>query len=601
MLIRSLIRLIGNSNVKKVALLQLLFLITAILQVAGVVSIAPFITMISNPETIKTNSMMFLLYSLYDFSSDVQFMISYAICVVCLLLLGNGISSYSLWRLFKTSLDLGLDIQRTIYNSYLNNDYTFFAMNNSSHLVAQVTNEVPRMVYMVIQPILTLVSQGFIALLIVIGLLIVDYKISILATIIVGSSYLLIFKLVRTKIVSNGKLLTVINKQKLKLLNESIGGIKELKLRGNEQYYSDKVDSVTQEGLSANAYISLAGDLPRFVVETVVFSAILCLSIYILITSGTAGEALSIISLYAMAGYKLLPAAQGMYKSYSQIKSNGSVVTKIDMEIENAKKHVSPLKNLGNDLAPNGVIAFEDITFSYPNASQDALKDCNLSIAENKVTALVGGSGAGKSTAIDILLGLMVPTKGAVTVAGIPLSKENIKDWRRRIGYVAQDIFLLDATVAENIALGVPSEEINYKKLEEAAKLANIYDFIMGCEGGFEFNLGERGAKLSGGQKQRIGIARALYKEPSILIFDEATSALDNVTEQLIMRDVMNLAKSKTVILIAHRLSSVEKADKIIVFKEGSVVAEGGYQELIETSNDFNALVMAGKAENNDS
>lgn len=595
MLLSALNKLMGKKNRMKVAILQILFLLSAVLQVSGIVSIAPFITMISNPDIIQTNNLLAFFYGQYEFTSDVQFMTVYAVGVVVLLLLGNGVSSYSLWHLFKTSMELGAHIQKTIFSNYLSNDYSFFASNNSNQLISQITQEVPRLVYMVVQPILTLISQGFIALLIIVGLLVVDYKVALVATLIIGSSYLFIYKIVRSKMVTSGRLVTSINKQKLKLLNESIGGIKEVKLRGNESYYTTNVDQLTRAGMSANAYISLAGDLPRFVVETVVFSAILGLSIYILISSGTAGEALSIISLYAMAGYKLLPAAQSMYKSYSQIKANATVVLTIHDEVEESGRSKRLLNALGNAKAPKGAICLEDVSFKYANSSNYALKHCNLKIEQSQVTAFVGASGAGKSTAVDMLLGLLIPNSGSVTIGGQELNESNLQDWRNRIGYVAQEIFLIDATVAENIALGVPKEQIDYQKLVESARLANIYDFVMSSSGGFDFALGERGAKLSGGQRQRIGIARALYREPSVLIFDEATSALDNVTEHLIMKDVVKLAKSKTVILIAHRLSTVEGADKIAVFDSGRVVAEGSYKNLANSSIEFKKLLEAGK------
>lgn len=595
MLYRSLFRLIGHNNRKKVALLQILFLVTALFQVAGIASLAPFIAMVSNPAAIETNQLLSLLYSSYEFTSLSHFMVTYAIGVVALLLVGNSIASYSLWKLFQISMRLGAHIQRTVYDSYLDNDYTFFAMNNSSHLISRITQEIPRMVYMVVQPILTLISQAFIAILIVSGLLIIDIYIALIATTIIGTVYLLIFRIIRAKVVYNGRLITRLNRKKLKFLDESIGAIKEVKLKGNENYYKQQVDSITKEGLSVSAYNALAGDLPKFVVETVVFSSILGLSIYILLTSGTASEALSIISLYAMAGYKLLPAAQSIYKAYAQIKANGSVVMDLDKEIEASKTYNSPLRNLGDDPSPEGDIVFTDVAFKYPGANSHALDECEFLLKSNQVSAFVGASGAGKSTAIDLLLGLMLPETGTISIGGTLLDRGNIQAWRNQIGYVAQDIFILDTSFQENIALGVPGDEVDQGKLVSAAKMANIYDFIMQCDGDFQFKLGERGAKLSGGQKQRIGIARALYRDPSVLIFDEATSALDNVTEQLIMEDILGLAKTKTVIMIAHRLSTVENADKVFVFKSGKVDSHGTYAELAKTSTEFKSLLSAGK------
>ncbi|SNB55502.1 ABC-type multidrug transport system, ATPase and permease component [Marinobacter sp. es.042] len=596
-LLRSLLSLIGKENQIKLALLQILFLISAFLQVAGIASIAPFITLINDLTSIETNTILSFLHSSYDFDSTKQFVVAYAGFVVILLVIGNVISSYALWRLFKTSMSVGADIQRTVYQSYLDNDFTFFAMNNSSHLISTVTQEIPRMVYMVIQPILTMISQIFIATLIISALLLVDIEIALIATLIVCASYFLIFRIVRSQVVQKGKTITLLNSKKLRYLNESIAGIKEVKLKGNESYYKKKVDEITRAGLSALAYIELAGDLPKFVVETVVFSAILGLSIYIVLISGTAGDALSIISLYAIAGYKLLPAAQQIYKSFSAIRANASVVSEIHDEIRRSKTFNNQLKDPGTEVIPESDIEFRDVGFSYPGGKSPALQNCSFVIERNAITAFVGPSGAGKSTAVDILLGLLVPDHGEVKIGTKTLEKRNIRSWRQKIGYVAQDIFILDASFRENIAFGVPPEEIDDDQVIRAAKLADIYDFIFECEGQLEFNLGERGARLSGGQKQRIGIARALYENPSILIFDEATSALDNVTERNIMRDIVNLAKSHTVVMIAHRLTTVEQAQNILVFNGGKVEAGGSYDELAHKSQTFRRLIDANTAD----
>ncbi|MEP0615464.1 ABC transporter transmembrane domain-containing protein, partial [Marinobacter sp.] len=236
-LIKSLLKLIGKENRVKLAFLQILFLVAAVLQVAGIASIAPFITMISDPGAIENNNILSFMFSSYPFESTTRFMITYAFSVVILLLIGNAVSSYALWRLFKTSMAIGAHVQKTVYNTYLDNDFTFFAMNNSSRLTSKVTQEIPRMVYMVVQPLLMLISQLFIAILIVAGLLLIDINIAIIATFIVGSVYFLIFRSIRSQVVQKGRIITNLNRQKLRYLNESIAGIKEVKLKGNESYY----------------------------------------------------------------------------------------------------------------------------------------------------------------------------------------------------------------------------------------------------------------------------------------------------------------------------------------------------------------------------
>jgi len=590
----SLLELLSSNHRRKLFGLLFLFFIVALLQVAGIASIAPFIAIVSNPDAIFINSTLSYVYNYYNFTDTTSFLIAYALCVVALLLIGNSLACYSVWKLNMFSMNLGAYIQRTMYNNYLDNDYVFFAQNNSSNLINNVTQEIPRFVYLVVLPMLNLISQAFIAVIIVTGLVFLDYKVAFLATALVLGIYLFIFKLISRKVVAFGYLLTRLNKLKLQALDESLAGIKEVKLLGNEERYKKAVDLNTKEGLAASAYISLAGDLPKFIVETVVFSAILILSIYILLNKGADGSALAFLSLYAMAGYKLLPAAQTIFKSMSQIKANGMVIYELKEKLTASRAGVHNQENKDVDMQSHGDIRFDNISFSYPESTNLAVDNCTFRISQNQMTAFVGASGAGKSTAVDVLLGLLKPKSGALLIGDELVTSQNVRSWQKNIGYVPQNIFILDASINKNIAFGIPDSEIDHEKVKRAAEMANIAGFIEQQPGGYEFKAGERGAKLSGGQRQRIGIARALYKEPRILVFDEATSALDNVTEKQILSEIYKFTSNKTVIMIAHRFSSIEKADKIIAFKDGQVDSVGTFSELSNTSEYFQLLLQAG-------
>lgn len=591
---KNLMHLIGERNRAKLIWLQAVFLMAAVAQVLSVAAIPPFIQMLTDPSIISTNSLFSSAYDFIGAKSDREFLIFYAGGVAILVLFANFVSGLSIWALLRASMSMGAHVQRRIFNSYMDNDYSFFALNNSSKLTSQITQEIPRMIYMVVQPILHIVSQFFICFLIVVALLIVDIVVALVAVGLVLIIYFIIFKIIRGKVVDHGEKIYDINRMKLKLLNESLGGIKEVKLRGNEDYYKNELNDLTVRSLSSAAYIVLAGDLPRFVVETIIFSAILGLSIFIIVTAGSTASALSIVSLYAMAGYKLLPAVQTIYKSYSSIKANGMVVSKLAEDLERSELYKKSLYELGNEPISVDSISFNNVYYHYPNSEEFALSDCSFEIKKCEITAFVGTSGAGKSTCVDLLLGLLTPTKGDISVKNCALSRSNLRSWRSQIGYVAQDIFLLDGSFRSNIAFGEIEECVDEEMLIRAAKMANIHDFIMSCEGGYDFEVGERGAKLSGGQKQRIGIARALYKDPKVIIFDEATSALDNITEHNILNDIQKLASSKTIVMVAHRLTTVENANNIILFDKGRVLDEGTYSELAEKSEPFAKLLSAG-------
>ena len=578
--------------------LQLLFLVTAIIQVAGIASIAPFIALISNPDMIHENATLNHIYNLVGAQSVEQFFFFFAFAIMATIVISNSIAAFSTWRLFKFSVRVGASLRERIYTNYIGNDYVFFGKQNSSKLIAKINHEVPRFVYMVMQPLLNLSSQLFVATLILGGLFYIDYILATLCFVLVGGIYFSIFKTLRGRLAGHGDTLTQNNKAVLKLFNESLGGIKEVKLLGSEGWYKEQVKGRIQKSLKSEAFIALSGDLPRFVVESATLVAILGLALYLLTKYGGSSEVISILSLYAMAGYKLLPAMQVIYKSFSQIKANGGIIAELLEEIERSQPAPDPVPESQADVQlQNLPIVLENISFTYPEANRAALQQVNLTIAPNTLTSFVGASGAGKSTAVDIILGLLFSNSGTLRIGDYALTKSNCRTWQKHLGYVPQNIFLIDDTIRANIAFGIPADTIDNQRVLEAAKLANIHDYINSLPDGYDYVAGERGAQLSGGQKQRIGIARALYHNPDILILDEATSALDTVTEGQIMKEVKKLAKKKSVIMIAHRLSTVKNSDKIVFFNDGCVGGEGTFEELLENNEDFAELVKSGLEE----
>jgi ATP-binding cassette, subfamily B, bacterial PglK len=595
---KELMALLCKRHQIQMLILQFFFLITAIFQVGGIASIAPFIAVISNPSVVESNFILAKLYNLLGAESLADFLIGYAAIVTLFILVSNLIASFALWMLFNFSARVGAELQNRLYSKYMSNQYVFFAMNNSANLIANITQQIPRFVYMVLQPTLHLISQSFISIIIVVGLLYINPALAIISISVIGGVYALIYWTVRKRMIYAGEVITEVTKRKLLLLNESIMGIKEVKLSGIESWYGNELDHTTRNGLNASAFAGLAGDIPKFIVETIVFSAILVLAIYLLFTQGTEGGTISSLSFYAMAGYKILPAAQTAYKSISSLQANGQVIGIIQRELNKAEQHCSK-----SDLLPEPVqspiqfnklnIELQDIRFTFPGKETPALDGLNLQIKQHQMIAFVGSSGAGKSTTVDIILGLLKPERGALLIDGVEVTSKNLRGWQSKVGYVPQNIFLLDDSILKNIAFGVPESEINLEKAILAAKKANIHSFIEDLPNGYMTTVGERGGQLSGGQRQRIGIARALYQEPEILILDEATSALDTVTERQILSEIHELAKNTTIIMIAHRLSTIKDSDVIFVFDHGKAVANGKYEELIDSSPEFNEFIHA--------
>jgi ABC-type multidrug transport system fused ATPase/permease subunit len=591
--VRQLHRLFTPKQWRQYLLLQLLFIATAVLQVGGVASIAPFIALVTNPAIIHTNRVASYLYSTYGFANDVSFLVFFALMVMVLIVVSNLIAALASWLIFIFAQDLGVELQDSVYRSFVRKDFVFYSSSNSSHMITVLTDEVPRYVYNVVQPFMILASQLFVAAIIMAGLAYLDVRLSVVAFLVVGGAYAVVFGLLKRKLSVEGKNLWVFYKQKIKLLHESLGGIKEVRLLGKEGVYEGLFHANNESGARSAAFIGLAGDLPRFIIETTAFCALMLLSVYLLRTYGASTAVISTISLYAMAGYKLLPAAQQIYKSVSQVKSNGVGLEQFIDEVFDGRAHRRagdvpvPVVPLGES------VRLEHVSYSYPGAKTPALRDVSLEIKANTIVSFVGRSGAGKSTMAEIVLGMLTPSSGHLRTGKVEITTANIRGWQRHLGYVPQNIFIIDDTITANIAFGEAAGTIDVARVKKAAAMANIDTFVESLTAKYEFRVGERGALLSGGQRQRIGIARALYHNADVLVLDEATSALDSVTERDILQTIRELRASKTIVMIAHRLSTVKHSDQVVFLEDGSIAASGTFTELIAANAEFGEMVRS--------
>lgn len=594
-LLRAIMRILTPRQRRRYFMLQAYFLFSALVQVAGVASIAPFIALVSNPALIHEHAATRHLAEFLDLSSDAGFLMAFAVGLMALIVFSNAVVAIGQWLIVSFSLQLGVEMQKDIYHGYLHRNYVELARTNSADLVAVVNTYTPRFVYMVMQPLLNLISQGIIVILVVSVLLWYDTLLALAAGLLIGGGYIGVFAAVRRRLVAEGKTSWLAHAASSRILNESLGGIKEIRLLGTEALYEGRQQQIAKQSMRADTIIGLLSDLPRFVLEAIAFCALLGLGIFLLSKANRPQDIVGVLSLYAMAAYRLLPSAQSVFKSASQIKANASIVSSLEGELvagRNAK--ASRVAERPTVPMPVGNIRFDDVWFAYPGASAPAIRGASVEIKSNTVSVLVGTSGAGKSTFADLLLGLLPPSKGVISVNGQSIT-ENIRGWQANLGYVPQTIFLLDDTIAANICLGAPGE-CDDAKVRRAAAMANIDQFIETLPGRYDYVVGERGALLSGGQRQRIGIARALYHNADVLVLDEATSALDTVTERDILNTLANLKREKTIIMIAHRLATIQAADQVILISDGRVVASGTYDTLMYESEVFRNVISAGHA-----
>ena len=425
-----------------------------------------------------------------------------------------------------------------------------------------------------------------IAIALIILLILVDPKLALIVGFSLGGAYSLIFYFVRSYLNRIGKERLNSNELRFTSVSEAFGAVKEVKVSGLEQTYIKRFSDSARSYARTVASLQSTSQLPRYILEAIAFGGIMLVILHLMVQTGSFNNALPVISLYAFAGYRLMPALQLIYSALTQLTYVGPSLDKL---YEDFKK-IKPLNSNQDQgvISLNSTIVLKNIHYNYPNTSRVSLKNINLSIPAQSTVGFVGATGSGKTTTADIILGLLGAQKGTLEIDGQIITKQNSRAWQRKIGYVPQFIYLADDTIAANIAFGVDHKEINQEAIERASKIADLHNFVINeLPNQYQTSVGERGVRLSGGQRQRIGIARALYHKPQLLVLDEATSALDNLTEKVVMEAVNNLSKDMTIIIIAHRLTSVKKCDKIFLLEKGELISEGNFEELVKANDNF--------------
>jgi len=587
---------------RRLLLLAVLIIITGLLQVIGIASIFPFISAASNPSVVDENLYLSMAKEFLQISDNSNFIVILGGGVLLSLVLTNLFLAFSTWVSMRFVVTMNNTFAFRLLQRYLNESYLFHLERNSAELLKNITTEVHRVVNGGIISAINLVSKGFTVFCILIFLILVDPFVAFVVGGVLGVSYALIYWSIRSKLSRIGLIVTQLFANRMRYSNESLGGIKELKVLGREQYYLKKFRQNAEEVIKHQVFARAAVDLPKFLLETIAFGGIISVTMYLVAVKNDAQNILPMISLYALAGYRLMPALQGVFSSTATLKHDIAAVELFYEDIKGTDKLPFKLMdehfNKVSPLALNTELRLNNVSFNYPGVSRYAVDKVCLSIKANTSVGIIGASGSGKSTLVDILLGLLHAQHGEIRVDGQVLNNTNIRSWQNNIGYVPQVIFLADSSVSANIAFGIAEELIDQEAVESSAKMANLHEFIVEeLEMGYQTMVGERGIRLSGGQRQRIGIARALYHNPSVLVLDEATSALDTPTEQAVMEAVYNLAHKKTIIMIAHRLSTVKKCDNLVWLDGGKLKAEGSYNKLLIENVAFKRFVEAGSNE----
>lgn len=594
--IKNILATLDGQTKRKYIALQLVFFIAAFFQVVGIASIGPFISILSNPDVIHSNAILSYAYQTLGFTTDLQFIIATAAGSLIMILVSNSVAGITIWLSFKFSVMLGSRLQQLVYQNLLFKDYIFHKKENYNKKIALVAQQIPRFIYMLVQPFLLLTSQLFIAILIMIGLVFLDPILAIVAGVIIGGSYLVTYIFIRNKLSHHGAVISEKNDRVQSILSESFIGIKDVKLDSMEDKYIDQFNTINVKGLKSQAFIALSGDLPKFIIESISFGAILILALVLLMTQEDIRSVVPILSIYALAGYKLLPTMQQIYKSVSSLSGHGAVAGIIRKQIDSI---VETPKNASVPLQPMDIhrVELSSAHFSYDSQSAPAINDVSVSLEKGAIYSLVGHSGSGKSTLADVVLGLLNLSSGKLVVNGEALIQEKLPSFRAKLGYVAQSIFMLDDNVLNNVAFGRPESEIDVERVKEALRLANAEEFVEKLPQGIYSNLGQDGKLLSGGQRQRIGIARALYKKTDLLVLDEPTSALDMESEYKLMETLNELKGDLIILIISHRPAAIKMSDEIILMTDGRLDDIAPYEELTLKNERFKEMMARSAIE----
>lgn len=592
-LIKQLFSLLTSGQRKSFYGLQVLVILMAFAEIVGVASIIPFMALVGDISLLQQDTIIARVFQFSGIASETQFVLLLGASVLVMLFVSAMISMLTTWKLSIFATKVGAEIADQLYAYYLKQDWLFHSSGSSAQLTKQIANETVRVTTLVLLPLMQMNARIALASLMSLVLIFYDPIVAIIGLIIFAISYYILYKIVRARLQSNGKAISNMHEERFRLMNEGFGGIKDVLLLGRDD---DFIQRFNQTGhilaYSQGANNALA-QVPRYFMELVAFGSMIALLLYLIAShDGNLGMILPILSVYALAGFKLLPAFQQIYASVAQIKGNISAFESIQQDLTDSKINStskSTEKNT-NNLHPKQTIALENIQFTYPGKIDPALSQLNMQIQANSVIGIVGPSGSGKSTLINILLGLIQPQRGKLTVDGQPITKKNQRAWQNTIGFVPQSIFLSEGSIAENVAFGIPEKDIDLAQVKKALSLAHLDELVQSLDQGIHTKVGERGVQLSGGQRQRIGIARALYHEADVLVFDEATSALDGITEKLIMEAIHDFSGQKTIIMIAHRLKTVQKCDSIFIIDKGKVIDQGRYDMLMKYNSFFKKM-----------
>ena len=592
--LRKIFYLLPKGDPFKLLILLLLMFVAAAMEVVGIGMIPAFVAIVADPERVMNLEWMQPLLSMFEITSAQDLLIwGSGVLLGVFIIKGGYIITFNYFEA-RFLYYRRYTISHRLMRSYMHAPYTFHLNRNTAELLRNISNEINVFINNVVSNMLRMSREGVMALSILIFLFIMEPLITLLIVALSGLGAGTFILLNKRKMKEFGEEEQERRANMIKALNQGLGGIKDARVLNREEEFINKFRIEALESTKLKTYIKFIQQIPRPVVETTAVLGMLLVAVLLVWQGRSMGAIIPILTLFAMATVRLMPSVQQLVSNYTNLRYNMVSLDPLYHDLKELQEYNTNFiedRKRKESLNFKKEIQIDNVSYRYPEGDVQALKEISLTIPKGKAVAFVGSSGAGKTTMVDLILGLLEPDEGSIRVDGTDISS-SISAWQRNIGYIPQSIYLADETLRSNIAFGLPEEKVDESKVREAIKLAQLETMMSRLPRGLDTVVGEHGTRLSGGQRQRVGIARALYHNPKVLIMDEATSALDNITEKQITGAIESLKGEHTLIMIAHRLTTVKNCDTLYFMEEGQIIQKGSYYELVDSNVKFREMAL---------
>jgi ABC-type multidrug transport system fused ATPase/permease subunit len=585
--IKELLELLTHTEKKKAVWLFVMMFIGALLEIFSLGILPAFIAIVSNPDLVMQRPWLKQTFDTLAISNQKDLIRAGAIFIILVFIAKNAFAAYLVHQRINYTASIQYRLSSSLLRLYYNAPYTFHLNRNTTDLFSKVSDEVRLIVNSVLLPLISLCMDLLFTVATLVLLLAYEPLISCVSFLIFGVAGLVYWFSVRKKALQYGSQLSFIRTEMFKRIYEGFGGLKDARILNREQHFIKQTIQSFDNTIKASTHQQIVSLLSRPFIETLAILGMLSIVLVVVAQGRPMSGVLTVLALFAIAAVRLLPSVNQIIAGYTGLRSFLYTITPVYNDIKLLEKEEQLLTEHPKEAIPfEHNIVLNEVSYRYPNTEQYAVSALSLTIPKGNAIGFVGTSGSGKTTLVDMILGLLKPVSGTINVDDKNVF-DDIRAWQQHIGYIPQQIFLSDNSIRRNIAFGIEDSQIDEEKIHAAINAAQLETLIQQLPEGLDTEIGERGVRISGGQRQRIGIARALYHNPQVLIMDEATSALDNVTEKYVIEAIERLKGNRTIITIAHRLSTVKNCDTLYLMKQGKIIAHGTYNELLQHSEDF--------------